>query len=144
MKVFLDTNVLVAAFLTDHDHHARALPVVQAVHAGKVEGHISAHSLLETYAVLTRLPRAPRLTPSQVAGLIAENVVQHFTVVIPSSREYADLLDGLGSDNIVGGQVYDVLHLACARKCGAERIYTFNVRHFQDLGNDLASKITAP
>ncbi len=38
----------------------------------------------------------------------------------------------------------NVLHLACAEKCGADRIYTFNVGHFVPLAGQLAGKITAP
>jgi len=91
MKEFLDTNVLVAACVADHEHHARALPLVQAVHEGKSEGFISAHSLLETHATLTRLPRVPRISPLQAAALIADNIVKHFSVVALTGKEYSDL-----------------------------------------------------
>jgi len=37
-----------------------------------------------------------------------------------------------------------VLHLRCAEKCGADRIYTFNVRDFAQLAGQLTSRITAP
>jgi predicted nucleic acid-binding protein len=144
MKLFLDTNVLVASFVTEHEHHARALPLVQAVHDGKAEGFVSAHTLLETHATLTRLPRTPRITAAQSARLIADNVTKHFTVVAFTAREYGDLIVKLGQNNIIGGRVYDFLHLGCAEKSGAERIYTFNVSHFQELGPHLADKITAP
>jgi predicted nucleic acid-binding protein len=43
-----------------------------------------------------------------------------------------------------GGRVYDALHLHCAKKTFCDRIYTFNVRHFQQLAPDLADRITAP
>ena len=36
-------------------------------------------------------------------------------------------------NNVVGGKAYDVFHLTCAEKCGANRIYTFNVRDFGQL-----------
>jgi len=68
MKVFLDTNVLVAACVADHEHHARALPLVQEVHQGEAEGFVSAHSLLETHAILTRLPPVPRIPPTQASA----------------------------------------------------------------------------
>ena len=144
MRDFLDTNVLVAACVADHEHHARALPVVQAVHEGRVEGFVSAHSLLETHAILTRLPRVPRISSMQASMLIADNIVKYFSVVALTGREYSELSLRLGTDNIVGGKAYDVLHLACARKCGADRIYTFNVREFTQLAGPLAGKITAP
>jgi len=144
MKEFLDTNVLVAACVADHEHHARALPVMQKVHEGKAEGFVSAHSILETYAILTRLPRVPRISSMQASTLIADNIVKYFSVVALTGKEYSELSLKLGQNNVVGGKAYDVLHLRCAEKCGADRIYTFNVRDFAQLAGQLTSRITAP
>ena len=144
MKYFLDTNVLVAACLAENEHHARALPVVQTIHEGNAEGFVSAHSLLETYAILTRLPRVPRISSIQASTLIADNIVKHFSVVALTGKEYSELSLKLGQNNIVGGKAYDVLHLTCAEKCGADRIYTFNVRDFVQLAGQLRNIITTP
>jgi predicted nucleic acid-binding protein len=144
MKDFLDTSVLVAACVEDHEHHARALPVVQSIQKGEVEGFVSAHGLLETHAILTRLPRAPRMSAIQSSTLIAENIVKHFSVVALTAKEYCDFSLKLGENNIVGGKVYDALHLMCAEKCGADRIYTFNFRDFVQLAGGIAGKIAAP
>ena len=56
MKIFLDTSVLVAAVLEQHGDHARAFAILERVQQGKDEGVVAAHSLAETYAILTRLP----------------------------------------------------------------------------------------
>jgi predicted nucleic acid-binding protein len=144
MKVFLDTNVLVAACVEDHEYHSRALLVMQSVHNGRNQGFVSAHSLVEMYAILTRLPRSPRILPLQAEVLVQENVMNRFKVVALTAREYGTLLRRLGGEETVGGQAYDVLHLECAKKSGADRIYTFNVRHFAALGSHLSSRITAP
>jgi predicted nucleic acid-binding protein len=56
MKVFLDTNVLVAAVMKQHVDHERSFAVLDRVHAGKDDGTVSAHSLAEMYAVMTKLP----------------------------------------------------------------------------------------
>lgn len=42
MKVSLDTNVLVAACVAEHEHHARALPLLQSIHQGDHQGFVSA------------------------------------------------------------------------------------------------------
>ncbi len=144
MKVFLDTNVLVAACIEDHEYHSRALPLMQSIHDGRNQGFVSAHSLLEMYAILTRLPRSPRILPVQAEVLVQENVVSRFTVVALTAKEYAALLKRLSGEEIVGGQAYDALHLESAKKSGADRIYTFNVRHFATLASQLSSRITAP
>jgi predicted nucleic acid-binding protein len=65
MKVFLDTSVLVASVVQKHESHARAYAVLDRVHTEKDEGFISAHSLAEMYAVLTKLPPPSRHTPEQ-------------------------------------------------------------------------------
>jgi predicted nucleic acid-binding protein len=144
VKVFLDTNVLIAACVSDHEHHARALPLVQTVHEGKAEGFVSGHSLLETHAILTRLPRAPRISPAQAATLIADNIVKHFSIVTLTGKEYGDLCQTLGQDGIFGGRSYDLLHLTCAEKIGADQIFTFNVQDFSQLAGHLRHKIAAP
>jgi predicted nucleic acid-binding protein len=144
VKIFLDTNVLVAACIEEHEHHARALPLVQSVHQRRLEGVVSAHSLLECYAILTRLPRSPRITPIQAAKLVEENIVRHFGVVALTAKEYGELASKLGQENIVGGRAYDALHVECASKSAAERIYTFNVQHFTALAGNLSARIAAP
>jgi predicted nucleic acid-binding protein len=144
MKWFFDTNVLVAAFIQEHEFHAKALPLVEAVQKGRHEGYVSAHSLLETYAVLTRLPRSPRIVPAQAALLIQENVLKHFTSVALSGEAYGRLVVQLGAGGIAGGQAYDALHLECAAQCKATRIYTFNPRHFAAIAPELAERIMTP
>jgi hypothetical protein len=53
---------------------------------------------------------------------------------------------GFNWDRIVdiGGRIYDALHLRRARQAACDRVYTFNVRHFQQLAPDLAGRIGAP
>jgi hypothetical protein len=120
------------------------LPVVQSIHQGNPEGFVSAHSLLETHATLTRLPRVPRISSLQASALIGDNIVKYFSVVALTGKEYSELSLKLGQDNVVGAKAYDLLHLTCAEKCGADRIYTFNVRDFMQLAGQLAGKVTAP
>lgn len=144
MKLFLDTNVLVAACLADHEHHARAVPVVQMVHDGKAQGFLSGHSLLEAHSILTRLPRVPRIPAFQAATLISDNFIKYFSLATLTGKEYGDLCQKLGREGIIGGRSYDLLHLACAEKCEADRIFTFNVNHFSELAPHLRNKIAAP
>ena len=50
----------------------------------------------------------------------------------------------LAESGWIGERIYDALHLRCAKKAACDRIYTFNVRPFQQLAPDLADRIGAP
>jgi predicted nucleic acid-binding protein len=146
MRAFFDTTVLVASVVREHPHHARALPAIEAVLGRKNTGCVAAHGLAEMYAVLTRLPVKPRIGPDVALRLVVDNVVAHLDVVALTAREYARLVTTLASRNVVGGATYDALHLACAAKAKADRIYTFNVTDFRRLADDpaLHDRIGAP
>jgi predicted nucleic acid-binding protein len=110
-----------------------------------MEGYTSGHAVLELYAVMTRLPRSQRMLASQAMVIIQENILKKCNIVALSGKEYGELVLNLGIQSALGGQAYDALHLACARKCDAERVYTFNVQHFQNLvPDDFRSRIVAP
>jgi predicted nucleic acid-binding protein len=53
MKVYFDTAVLVAASVSDHPHHSRAIAALQMVRTKEIVGHVSGHGLAEAYAVLS-------------------------------------------------------------------------------------------
>ena len=63
MKVAFDTSVLVAATLSTHRYHARAVVWLHSIPAGALEGIVSVHALGELWSVLTKLPVSP---PSRV------------------------------------------------------------------------------
>lgn len=145
MKIFCDTNVIVAAFLGGHPHHPQARPVLEKVLTGQNTGFVATHSLAEAYAVMTRLPDASRVAPTIAWQLINENVVKAFTLVSLTPKEQCETLELAAAAGIEGGRTYDALLLAAAVKSGADRIYTLNVRHFQSLAGEPAhSRIMSP
>ncbi|HEY1663027.1 MAG TPA: PIN domain-containing protein [Verrucomicrobiae bacterium] len=145
MKVFLDTNVLVSAVIKQHVFHNRSFVVLERVLDQKDDGVISAHSLAEMYSVLTKLPVPYRHTPEQALLSIEENISKCFKTVGLSGNEYAGLLREAAGSGILGGAIYDALLLKCAAKAGVDRIYTWNLKHFQALATpDIASKLSEP
>ena len=145
MKVFCDTNVLVAAFLQNHPHHNAARPVLERIVAKQDQGFVAAHSLAEAYAVLTRLPGPNQVAPALAWQLISQNVVKNFTSVSLTSKEYVHTLERAAAEGVEGGRTYDALLLTAAAKSGADRIYTTNVRHFQSLADEkLRPRVVAP
>jgi len=145
MKVFCDTNVLIAAFLTNYPQHNAARPVLERIKARTDEGVAATHSLAETYAVLTRLPGANQVAANVAWQLISANVIKNFSLIELSAKEYSKTLEQAAAKNLEGGKIYDALLLAAALKSGAERIYTFNVSHFQNIADvNLRARIVAP
>jgi len=145
MKIFCDTNVFIAAFLTNHPHHHAARPVIERVKAGSDEGFLAAHTLAESYAVLTRLAGGNQLAPMVAWQLISENAVKSFSLITLSAKDYTGTLAKAAAEGVAGGKIYDALILAAAAKNGVERVYTFNVVHFQSLADaDLRQRIVAP
>ena len=145
MRIFFDTSVLLAACIEEHVHHERALAVLTPAQEKRHEGFTSGHAVLEMYSAMTRMPRSPRMLAAQALMLIQENILKHITLVVLTAKEYAELLQKISVDGTVGGQTYDALHISCAEKCNAERIYTLNARHFQHVAKEtLRSKIVAP
>lgn len=145
MRVFCDTNVLIAAFLSSHPHHNPSRKIIERVKRGKDKGFVSAHTLAEVYAVLTRLPEGNQVAPMIAWQLISENLLKNFSIVALSATEYADAISNAACNGIEGGKTYDALILAAALKVRAEQVYTLNVRHFQSLApGDFRSCIVAP
>ena len=145
MNIFFDTTVLVAASEQSHPHYAQARPALVKVAAGRDKGFISAHSIAEVYAALTRLPVQPRIHPAEAARIITENIVPHFEVVPIGKEDYLEALNTTATGGWVGAKIYDALLLRCASRCGAQRIYTFNLADFKRLAPDeLQARVCAP
>ncbi len=141
MKNFLDTSVLIAASDADHPGHKPSAALLSA--ATKQTTACGAHTLAEVYAVLSRLPGGKWQRP-EFAGLLVEQIAGRTTVVPLTVEEYAATIRNTARSFLAGGIVFDALLLACARKVDAERIYTWNVRHFRVVAPDLADRIVTP
>ncbi len=145
MKVFLDTSVLVAAVIQEHESHARAYAVLDRVQNKKDVGFVSAHSLAVMYGVLTKAPPPIRHAPEQALLSIDENVLKYFTVTALSGSDYASLIREAALTGIQGGTIYDAVLLKCAEKAGTEKIFTLNLKHFQSVApQHMAARLFAP
>jgi predicted nucleic acid-binding protein len=141
VKIFFDTSVLVAAFLGDHVHHQASLRVFAP--ATPKEAACSLHTLAEVFAVLSSLPVKPQIAPEQ-AALFVDEVQKRLTAIPLSAEEYYGTVRAAAEHGIAGGRVYDALLLQCARKCKADAIYTWNLKHFQAIAPDLAKRMRTP
>jgi predicted nucleic acid-binding protein len=145
VDIFFDTSVLVAACEQAHPHYARAWPALRRVAGGEDNGFISAHSIAEVYAALTRLPVRPRIQPLEATRIISDDILAHFEAVPISKEDYVAALNLVGNGGWSGAKIYDALLLQCAARCTVDRIYSFNLADFRELATpDLREKISAP
>jgi predicted nucleic acid-binding protein len=145
MKVFLDTSVLVAACVRSHPHYLQALPALERIKAGKDSGFISNHSIAEVFAGLTRLPVVPRIHPTEATRIITANFLPYLETVAADQDDYLLAVSIMEQGGWSGAKIYDALLLACAAKCEADRIYTFNLSDFRALAPPaLQHKVCAP
>jgi predicted nucleic acid-binding protein len=141
VRWFFDSSVLVPALLPDHEHHARSFAAFAAA-SPKTAG-CAAHSLAEVYATLTRYPGKQRLS-AEYAALLVQEIEHRVTLVWLDGDHYRAAIRNIAKMGIVGGAVYDGLVAACALKAGADRLYTWNMRHFQLLGVEIQKVATMP
>lgn len=139
--IFLDTSVLIAVAQVSHERHKASLELWNGCE--RRDTAISVHTLAELYNTLTGMPPALRLRPRD-AVLAIETFLQRLTPIALTPEEYVVALRRTAEAGLTGGIVYDALLLECARKCEAEAIYTWNLRHFRAAAPDLAERIVSP
>ena len=126
----LDTSCMVAAVCTWHEHHAAAAAGIERRLDRGERLAVAAHALVETYAVLTRLPAPHRLAPDDAWTLVKANFVETAIVVALSGPTHIALLGRLAKHGIGGGRSYDALIAMCASQGKVNALLTFNPRHF--------------
>ena len=140
-RYLCDTSGLVAAVCTWHEHHDRTRTELQRRTDAGEQLVLAAHSLVETYAVLTRLPGQGRLRVDDAMALIEANW-RDTPVVHLTPAETWGALHQARRRSLAGGQMYDVLVAVAALKTGASTILTWNVRHFTPFADEIG--IEAP
>jgi predicted nucleic acid-binding protein len=106
---------------------------------------MSVHSIAEVYAALTRLPVQPRIHSVEAVRIITDNILPHFETVPVGKKDYVEALRVVGNGGWSGAKIYDALLLGCAARCGADRIYTFNLADFRLLAPaELQEKVCTP
>lgn len=129
MRVLIDSNCIVAAALPIHEHHAATLnDLSRRLDAGEVFV-VAAHSLVEAYAVLTRLPAPYRLSAADAQTVLDRNWSRVESVALTGSETWR-VLKSAAQSGVTGGRAYDSVIAACARKGKADELLTWNLRHF--------------
>jgi predicted nucleic acid-binding protein len=127
-----DSNVIVASIRSDHVHHHRAS---QALKARIAEGSgmvVAAHSMLESFSILTSLPAPFKMRPLRALAVITA-FVESARLVSLTPDQYLALLASLPARGVIGGRTYDALVLETAEAAAVDELLTFNVRKFATL-----------
>ncbi|MGH8907447.1 MAG: PIN domain-containing protein, partial [Egibacteraceae bacterium] len=93
-----DTSILIAAFASWHEGHAAALAALR----GNVR--LPAHAVVETYAVLTRLPPPHRTEGKAVAAFLSARFPA--PPVVLDASEYVRLVEESSRHGITGGAIW--------------------------------------
>lgn len=144
MRALLDSSVLVAAMVEAHPDHVRCLPWLARTAERTLTLLVAAHSLAETFAVLTRLPLRPRIAPATAEALLRENVLGRAQIVALSAADYRAVLTRQATLGLAGGSIYDALIARAAQKGRADRLVTLNRPDFLRVWPDGAERIAAP
>lgn len=130
-RVLLDTSVLVAAVLPQHEHHTATAAELRRRRTAGDEFVLAAHAVTEAYAVLTRLPPPHRLAPADAIAVLDRNWGRAPTFGLTPSETWR-IVRELAAAGVGGGRVYDAVIARSARKAEATILLTRNLRHFGD------------
>jgi predicted nucleic acid-binding protein len=136
---FFDSSALVPVFYADHQHHEASAKVYLAA---TKDDFCARRSLGEVYTILTGLPVRPRITGPEAISVVGQ-IRERMTLVSLNDSEYLSALDS-ASPSVVGGAFYDWLIAQCAIKAGATSLITWNVKHFNRFGQEVASLVRTP
>jgi predicted nucleic acid-binding protein len=109
-SVTVDTSVAIPALASWHEAHEVAREACRAV------TQLPAHVTLETISVLTRLPGGLALAPKAAVAVVRGKFpAEPFAL---DASQYVALTDAVADGGIRGGQLYDALVAATARRHG--------------------------
>ncbi|HEU4393793.1 MAG TPA: PIN domain-containing protein [Solirubrobacterales bacterium] len=109
-----DSSVLVAGFDPRHSFHPEAVSALVDI---KANGRLMAHTMAETYAVLSS-PSGPfRVEPGAVVAYL-DQFLERGEPIQPRPRSYREALGLLDGRHRAGGAIYDALIALAARDAG--------------------------
>lgn len=121
--VAADATIAVAALVAWHERHRAAAGAIENALARKALV-LPAPVLIESYAILTRLPAEHRL-PHPDAFDLLRNSFASARIAAARTRDTWSLLRQFSVGATGGGATYDAMIVAIAREAGAKTLLTF-------------------
>jgi len=113
-----DTSVLIAGFMPDHPFCGAAETALTEV---REDGRLIAHTMAETYAVLSGSADVFRVEPGVVVAYLDE-FLKGSAPIQPRPDNYREALEILSGSGRGGASVYDALIALTTRDAGATLI----------------------
>lgn len=113
-----DTSVLIAGFVPNHEFHNAAEIALAEVRGN---GCLIAHTMAETFSVLSASGGVYRVEPNAVAAYL-QQFLEDSPPIQPLPTAYHEALDLLADAGRAGGAIYDALIALAAREAGAELV----------------------
>ncbi len=124
----LDTSCVIPLLTSWHEFHVRTRQSYDARQAARERLIVPAHVLIESFAVLTRLP--VRLSPSDASRLLYDNFVDTAEIAVLTGDTVWSSIQDLSDRDLGGGVVYDAIIAHAAFTRGASVLLTWNVKDF--------------
>ena len=144
MKVYFDTNVLIAALHPNHPHHPDSFAALARTAGNETEGYFSAQGLSELYSVLTRTPFNPPIYPDEARPMIEKTVVRLLHIVNLRSEDYLHAVAICTEQGLRGGRIHDAVHVQAAVRAGCDVIYTYDQADFASVRGQFQGRIDGP
>lgn len=136
MKIGVDSSIIIAALHANHPLHAAAAQWLNNAFDNH-EVLVAHHSVLESYAVLTRLPGEFRLSPAEARTALESTLRENAAVAEFSARDIWWIVANIGEAPASGGAAYDAFIIEVLRSANAEAVATFNASDFRRLSHSL-------
>jgi predicted nucleic acid-binding protein len=144
VKTLFDTSVIVAGLVQAHPMHERTFHWIKQAKDAKLELIVAAHTIAESYAVLSSLPIKPRISPMVACKLLRENIESVGKIVSLTAAEYLNTITRISEIGLAGGVTYDALIAKVAQKSQVEMLVTTNVDDFRRVWPEGSEIIIAP
>lgn len=132
MRVGVDTTVIVAAVHANHPAHAEAARWLDGAF-GSHQVVLAHHSIIESYAVLTRLPADYRLSPAEAETVLTETLQNNASIAPFSSESVWDALHAFVATPSAGGATHDAFIIHLLEQAEVDVIVTYNEADFARL-----------
>lgn len=130
--IALDSSVMVTGVVRTDARHDKAMRAIQRAFDSSEGVLVPVHALVETYALITRMPAPHRATPAEAVKALRDTFGVARLAPLSARSAWA-VLDGLAGASFGGGLAYDAIILKSAEDAGATVLLTWNLRDYERL-----------